>query len=95
MDWKAILEWLFLGPGAGVAVYAAMEEWGGALQPKVKRYVSIVGTAVVVALAYGASVWWGYNPAPADARAWIEAIAPLIVVATGVSQVIHGARKLE
>ena len=94
MDWKTVLEWLFAGPGAGILAYAALEEWGGSLAPKAKRYIAILGIAVVVSLGYAASVWWGYNPAPVDVKAWIEAVAPLIVIATGVSQLIHGARDL-
>ena len=95
MDWKTILDWVVAGPGAGIIAYAALEEWGKALTPKAKRYVSILGTAALVAAGYAASVWWGYHEAPVDAKAWIEAIAPLIVVATGVSQLVHGAKQLD
>jgi len=94
MDWKTILEWVVAGPGAGIIAYAALEEWGKALSAKAKRYISIAGVAVLVTAGYAAAVWWGYREVPVDAKAWIEAIAPFIVVATGVSQMIHGAKQL-
>lgn len=94
MDLKTILNWVVGGPGAGILIYAALEEWGTALSPKGKRYVVIFGTAILVSACYAASVYAGYNPKPADAQAWIEALAPPILTALGVSQIVHGERQL-
>lgn len=94
MSVQAILNWIIGGGGAGVIVYAAIEEWGQGLSAKTKRYVAIFGTAALVTLCYVASVAAGYNPQPADAQGWIEALAPIILTALGVSQVIHGERQL-
>jgi len=95
MTWQEVLVWVFGGPGAGIIIYAALEEWGSKLSPKAKRYISIFGTIGLVAAAYGVSVWFGFvdNP-PNTVKAWIEQVAPLALTALGMSQIIHGERQL-
>lgn len=89
------LTWV-LTPGAGILTYWLMENVPvlAALEAKLKRFVAFGLSALIAVLAFLAMVGMGYQPAPADARAWIEALFSVAAVAAGLSQVLHGLIKL-
>ena len=91
---EEILTWIVSGSGAGVAAYAIINEFGGGLSARAKRYVALALTAAFAALGVGASVWLNAMPAPADAQAWVNAMGSAMFVAFSMSQVIHGERDL-
>jgi len=94
-----ILVWLITGGGAGVVVFYGWEiaerEWPalGEMAPHYERYATIGLVFVVAVGAYLASVWLGYEAAPADARGWIEAIVSVAGVALPTSLALHGEKK--
>ena len=85
-----------LTPGAGVLAYWLMENVSAlaALEPKLKRLVAFGLSALIGVLAFLAMVGMGYQPAPADWRAWVEALFGVAAVAAGLSQILHGLLKL-
>ena len=92
---EEILTWIVSGSGAGVAAYAIINEFGGALSARAKRYVALALTAAIAAGGVGASVWLGAMPMPADAQAWVNVMGSAMFVSFGMSQVIHGERDLQ
>ena len=91
-----VLTWLFSGPGAGAAAYFLMEKIPFLidLTSELKRYVSMALAAVIAMAAFSVAVGLEYQPAPADWKAWVEALFSVAGVAIGVGQVIHGRLKL-
>ena len=91
-----LLQWCVTGGGAGILSYWLMERVPQLAQLKAehKRYASVALSAVLGAAAYAAAVGLSYQATPGTAQAWIEALVAAAGVATGLSQVIHGRRKL-
>jgi hypothetical protein len=91
-----VLTWIVSGGGGSVVTYWLMEKVGflAALTPKWKRRASFAIAAVLPLLAWGASIGMGYNPVPESIVAGIEEAAAIFGLAFGVSQIIHGERKL-
>ena len=84
------------GPGAGAASYWFMERHPRlkALSPDYKRYTSLALAAIIAAGAFVASVGLSYAARPASAQGWLEALFAVAGVAIGVSQGVHGYKKL-
>ena len=81
---------------AGVGAFFLMEKVRllVGLNSDVKRYVSLAITATLGMLAFGAAVGLSYQPQPASAQAWLEALFAVAFISTNTSQVIHGYAKL-
>ena len=90
-----LLKWL-MSAGAGAAAFFIMEKVPelARLPSEAKRYVSIALSAGLAMAAFTAGVGLGYEPTPATAQAWVEALFAVGFVASGLSQVIHGRAKL-
>lgn len=93
---EEVLAWIVSGPGAGIAAYWILEEFGESLQPeRTKRRVALALTAIIAMLCAGASVWMGYIPTPETAQGWVGVMGSAIAVSFGMSQMIHGERDLK
>ena len=92
---KEVLAWIVTGPGAGIAAYWILEEFGESIEPeRTKRRVALALTAAIAAACAGASVWMGYMPTPETAQGWVGIVGSAIAVSFGMSQMIHGERDL-
>lgn len=91
-----ILQWCVAGGGAGVLSYWLMEKvtWLTQRKAEHKRYWSVALSAVLGAGAYAVAVGLNYQADPVSAQGWLEALVAAAGVATGLSQIIHGRRKL-
>lgn len=97
MELSELFFWILDRGGAGIATYWLMEHVAFliALAPQYKRYVSYMIAGVLATLAFLASVGMGYQPEPETTRMWIEALASVIGVAIGLSQLIHCAKQMK
>ena len=96
MSIQQVLVWVIESGGAGVLAYWLMENVA-ALRDMVsvwKRRVSLALAAGIAMAAFAASVGLSYQAAPVGWQAWFEALAAVAGVAVGLSQFIHGERKL-
>ena len=91
-----ILLWFVTGGGAGTVSYWLMENvaWLTYLKAEYKRYASVALSAVLAMAAYALTVALAYQAAPETVQAWLEALFAAASVAIGLSQMIHGRRKL-
>lgn len=97
MDLKTLLDLVIGGGAIGAATYVILKAWPAfeALpDPVVKRAITMGASAVLAVAAWLVAIWLGYYPAPApDAKAWVEAVANVIIAlgAAGftASQAIH------
>ena len=96
MELQDLLIWILSGGGAGIIAYWLMENLAFLVQlpSQHKRYASLVIASGLAVLGYLASVGMGYQPMPETVKAWIEVLFSVIGVAIGLSQFIHGARKM-
>lgn len=102
MELQEFLVWLISGGGAGIIGYALVgpiqKLWEKltrvAIHGKVKRYLSLALAGAVASSAYYCATVLSYVPSPVGAQAWLEALFSVVAVAIGLSQAIHGARKL-
>lgn len=95
MELGEFLPWVTTA-GAGVAAYWLMEEIEALaeLAPQMKRRVACVISAALAMGAYLAMIGMGYAVMPAGARGWIEALFAVATGAFGLSQMVHGERRL-
>ena len=91
-----ILLWFVTGGGSGAISYWLMEHvpWLTYLKAEYKRYVSVALSAFLAMAAYAAAVGLNYQASPGDMQGWLEALFAAASVAMGLSQIIHGRRKL-
>jgi len=91
-----VLKWFVAGGGAGIVGYWLMENVPQlkGLAAEYKRYASVALSAVLAMVAYSAAVALGYQANPGDLQGWMEVLFAAASVAVGLSQVIHGRRKL-
>jgi len=96
MSLAEILTWILSGGGAGVVSYWLMDHLAFLvmLAPQYKRYVSLALAGGLAVLGYLAAVGMGYQIAPVMVKGWIEALFSVVGVAIGLSQLIHGVKKL-
>jgi len=90
------LMWIIESGGAGVITYWLIENIAE-LRDMVsvwKRRVSLVLAAAIAMAAFAAAVGLGYQTMPLGWQAWLEALAAVAGGAIGLSQLIHGERKL-
>lgn len=78
-----ILIWLVVGGGAGrVAAWLTERvSWLGNLTLEYQQYARIVIAGLVAVAAYALMVRLGYQDAPENTKAWIEAIVAVLGVA--------------
>ena len=91
-----LLTWL-LTPGAGIAAYWLIEEIPQLKQllPKTKRYTAYALSSLIAVASYLFMVAMQYRPVPEDWRQWVEVLSSVALVASGVSQLLHGVVKLK
>lgn len=87
---------IFVSGGGGVVVYWLLEHVPAleTLQSEYKRYVSLILAALLPLPFYLMGVAMQYWPAPADWRAWIEALFAIAAGAVLASQAVHGRKQL-
>jgi len=90
-----VLLWMAFSGGSGVIAYWFIDrfrrdEWSA----EFTRYVAFGVTALLAAVGFGLLVIMGYEPAPTDARAWVERLFSTCFVAVLMAQVIHARRDL-
>jgi len=90
------LVWIVSGGGASYLAYWLIENvpFLVRLAAESKRYVSLVLPAILTVafaiLGYLAMIAMLYEPAPIDARAWIETLFAVAVLSVIGAQAIHG-----
>jgi len=91
-----MLQWFVAGGGAGIVSYWLMEKVPQlkGLAAEYKRYASVALSAVLAMAAYALAVGLNYQTSPGDLQGWLEALFAAASVAVGLSQIIHGRRKL-
>jgi hypothetical protein len=96
MALSELLTWVLSGGGAGVVSYWLMEHLAFLVQlkPQSKRYVSLAIAGGLAILGYLAAVGMGYQAEPGTVKGWVEVLFSVVGVAVGLSQFIHGAKKL-
>lgn len=96
MELNDFLTWILSSGGAGVVSYWLMERLSFLIQlpSRSKRNVSLALAGGLAVLGYLAAVGMGYQVEPVATKGWIEALFSVIGIAIGLSQIIHGARKL-
>lgn len=90
-----VLKWVLAG-GAGAIAYWLIERVPalGKLSKEMKGYVSLAIAAALASGAFYLGVVMGYESAPTDVKAWVEAIFSAVMVATVVSKVAHARLQL-
>ena len=93
---KLILLYVIGGGGAGTIAYFFLSKWKKTeeFSSELKRYIAIGISGTIGILAFLASIGMNYEPAPVDARNWIEALVAIFFLSAGVSQVWHAATDL-
>lgn len=96
MELSALLTWILSGGGAGVMSYWLMEHLAFfvMLKAQYKRFVSLALAGGLAIAGYLIAVGMGYQVAPAEVKGWIEALFSVVGMAIGLSQLIHGAKKM-
>ena len=84
------------GPAAGIAAYYLIDRVPKlkALSAEYKRYASLALAAILAMGAFIASVGLSYQVRPISPQGWLEALFAVAGVAIGLSQSIHGYKKL-
>jgi len=96
MTLREVLAWLMSSGGAAAIAFALMDRvwWLEELAPQPKRFVAFGITAGLACGAFGVCVAMGYNPVPADWRAWVEVLVFTATTAIVLGQGVHGAVRL-
>jgi hypothetical protein len=89
------LAWIVSGGGAGIITYFVMDTWiPDSVTAEWKRYISLALAAAIAMAAFGAAVALGGIENPVTWQGWLESLFAVAFVATGLSQIIHGRKKL-
>ena len=96
---EQFLVWIVGGGGCATLTYLLMENVAelAELQPKLKRFASLMLAVALSILAFGAAVGLSYYPSPDGWQGWLEslfAVSAMAFVAIGGSQGLHGKNKL-
>lgn len=96
MDFNQLLLVVMAGVPAGILEYVLLNKWPWYKDnpdPVIKRAVAYGVAALLGLAAWGIALAMGYLPTPADARAYIEQAANVLItvgLATfGASQAVH------
>ncbi|RLC84853.1 MAG: hypothetical protein DRJ03_13100 [Chloroflexi bacterium] len=96
MELNELLSWILSGGGAGIIAYWLMDHLPFLIQlsSEYKRYASLIIAGILAVAGYLVAVSMGYQPQPETIKAWVETLFSVIGVAIGLSQFIHGRRRL-
>jgi hypothetical protein len=90
--------WVIMAGGSGVIAYWAMEQLkkieGWELSAMGNRVVALTMAALLAMGLYGFGMWLGFWPVPETAQQWVIVLFAAAAPSLGVSQLVHGAKKL-
>ena len=95
MELKDALLWISTF-GAGLASFYLVENvaWFATLSPRARRVAAYALAAAIGIVAWLAGIAMLYTPTPVGWRAWVEGAVAVGLVASGLGQLIHGAKYL-
>lgn len=82
--------------GAGLAAFWLIENvaWFATLSPRGRRIAAYALAAAIGIVAWLAEIAMLYTPTPIGWRAWVEGAVAVAMIASGLGQLIHGAKYL-
>ena len=91
MELEAFLAFLVSSPGASAAAYFIIKKvpWFWSLSEANLRLVAFALAAVIAMAAWGASVWLGFTPMPAETLDWAQQLFLIGTSAFGLATLIH------